>query len=154
MEPKPLNPFAEWIRRSVVEGVQAGLADLAGAANGVAHNAHAIIEPPPEPKALPPRRKPGRKPGPRKRLEPPAPPPDMDGPPMPRGEKTKQQRRAVAQFLSKRGRTPMMEIARECGIPGGSITSVLAYHWFDKSPEGVKLTELGREEFFDDDKGD
>jgi hypothetical protein len=157
MEQVPLNPLSKWIRDSIVAGFQAAVVDIAsgGALSANLPNGHAL-PPAPEPEESRPRRviaKPGRKREP-KRLTPPDPPPDVDGPPLPKGEKTKQQRRAVAEHLSKVGKAKMADIARECGVPDGSIAKVLAYHWFDRQPDGWTLTKLGREEFFDDERGD
>jgi hypothetical protein len=57
-----------------------------------------------------------------------------------------ERRRAIAKLLGKRGPMFPQKIAEECGIPTGSITSVLDCPYFNRTESGVRLTELGRKE--------
>jgi len=63
---------------------------------------------------------------------------------MPRGALTDKYRRDAALLLLK-GPRRAAEIAEECGIPTGSITSVLDHPWFGRNGSGeVHVTTEGR----------
>lgn len=55
-------------------------------------------------------------------------------------------RKAVARLLGNEGPMAAMVIANRLEIPKGSITSVLQCEWFKATPDGYRLTEVGRRE--------
>jgi hypothetical protein len=58
--------------------------------------------------------------------------------------KTKEYRIAAAKYLLHAGSVKTMLLARECNIPPGSMTGVIAHPWFEDGPNGVVLSKEGQ----------
>ena len=63
-----------------------------------------------------------------------------------RGGLMRARRLSAARLLGNRGPLVQSVICEELDIPAGSITSVLDCDWFEKTPQGVRVTSVGRNE--------
>ena len=61
-----------------------------------------------------------------------------------RGTAFMEYRRKAAQHILKNGRTKQALLCHAAGIPSGSSTAVFDHEWFQRDPDGIGLTAIGK----------
>jgi len=61
-------------------------------------------------------------------------------------DKKEERRRVLVKHIATHGPAKQSDLGRALGFDATTMSVLCAHHWFDKTPEGVKITTAAKEE--------